>query len=102
MSQKKESNPEKRNTYRDELVTIGDLEDFRMKLLEDLKNIFKGMRGELGKKWLKSNEVRKMLGVSPGTLQNMRINGTLPSTKIGGIVFYDYDDIQRMLQENKQ
>jgi Helix-turn-helix domain len=95
-------NSERRNTYRDELVTIGDLEDFKMKLLEDLKIILKEMRGEVGKKWMKSNEVRKMLGVSPGTLQNMRINGTLPSTKIGGIVFYDYEDIQRMLQENKQ
>lgn len=102
MSRIKETNSERRNTYRDELVTIGDLEDFRTKLLGDFKQILKEMKGEPGKKWLKSNEVRKMLGVSPGTLQNMRINGTLPSTKIGGIVFYDYEDIQRMLQENKQ
>jgi isocitrate dehydrogenase kinase/phosphatase len=40
--------------------------------------------------------------VSPGTLQNLRVNGTLPFTKIGGVIFYDYDDIQRMLEENKR
>jgi hypothetical protein len=39
------------------------------------------------KKWLKSSEVKKMLGISPGTLQNLRINGMLPFTKIGGLSF---------------
>jgi hypothetical protein len=36
------------------------------------------------KQWLKSVDVRKMLNISPGTLQNLRINGTLRYTKIGG------------------
>jgi hypothetical protein len=52
-------------------------------------------------KWLKSNQVRKMLLVSPGTLQNLRINGTLPYTKIGGVIFYDYEDIKKMLEKHK-
>jgi hypothetical protein len=53
-----------------------------------------------GKKWLKSSEVRKMLGISPGTLQNLRVNGSLPFTKIGGIIFYSQEDIERLLKDN--
>ncbi|WP_421878262.1 helix-turn-helix domain-containing protein [Marinoscillum sp.] len=39
--------------------------------------------------------------MSPGTLQNLRINGTLPFTKIGGVIYYDYQDIHKMLTENR-
>jgi len=51
----------------------------------------------LEKKFLRSTEVRKMLGISVGTLQNLRVNGTLPYTKVGGIIFYDQKDIAKML-----
>ena len=53
------------------------------------------------KKWLKSNEVRELLGISPGTLQNLRINGTLPYTKIGGVLYYDQREIMEVLERNK-
>ena len=54
------------------------------------------------KKWLRSKEVRKMLNISSGTLQNMRIQGHIPFTKLGGTLFYDYDKINNILNENKQ
>ncbi|MFD2967737.1 helix-turn-helix domain-containing protein [Sphingobacterium bambusae] len=50
------------------------------------------------KQWLRSAEVRKMLGISPGTLQNLRVNGTLPYRKIGGSMFYARQDIERMMK----
>lgn len=53
------------------------------------------------KKWLKSTEVRKLLRISAGTLQNLRVNGTLSYTKVGGIIFYSYDEIQKVLEENQ-
>ena len=83
--------------YRDQLITIGDLESFKVALLEEIKIILREPTGQPAKQWLKSTEVRKMLGISPGTLQNLRVNGTLSYTKIGGIVFYRYDDIARLL-----
>ena len=55
----------------------------------------------LQKKWLKSPEVRELLGISPGTLQNLRMNGTLPFTKVGGVVYYQSDDILKMLEANR-
>ncbi|WP_423212698.1 helix-turn-helix domain-containing protein [Myroides odoratimimus] len=50
------------------------------------------------KQWIKSYEVRKLLGISPGTLQNMRLNGTIPFKKIGGLIFYRYEDIIKMME----
>lgn len=86
--------------YRNQLLTIGDLEDFKRDLLNELKDLLKGTNGQQPKKWLRSSEVRKMLGVSPGTLQNLRINRVLTFSKVGGIVFYKYDDIISLLEKN--
>jgi len=82
-----------------EIITTDDLREFKIELFSELKKLFN--ENQLTKKWLKSREVRKMLGISPGTLQNMRINGTLPFTRMGGILFYDSNDIQKILESNK-
>ena len=42
-----------------------------------------------------------LLQVSPGTLQNLRINGTLPYTKVGGIIYYDAEEIQDVMNSNR-
>jgi hypothetical protein len=83
-----------------EILTKEDLNQFHKSLLEDIKEILKG-KNQQAKKWLKSTEVRKLLNISPGTLQNLRINGTLSYTKIGGIVYYDHSDIEKVLNGNK-
>jgi len=92
------------------IITTEDLVTFKRELLIEIKKelipeierIVTGKQSGPLRKWLKSNEVRRLLLISPGTLQNMRINGTLPFTKIGGVIFYDYEDIQKMLQANKR
>ncbi|MEO2051999.1 MAG: helix-turn-helix domain-containing protein [Allomuricauda sp.] len=83
------------------IITTEDLMEFKMELLEDIKALLKDQNGQQGKKWLKSNEVRDLLGISPGTLQNLRINGTLPYTKIGGVLYYEYHEIMELLEQNK-
>ena len=83
-----------------EVITREDLNEFRSLLLTDLKEIFNAS-GKPQKQWLKSNEVRKLLNISTGTLQNFRINGTLSYTKIGGTMFYAYSDIEKILDANK-
>ncbi|WP_421873014.1 helix-turn-helix domain-containing protein [Marinoscillum sp.] len=83
------------------IITTEDLQQFKHELLVDIKEILSENSGFQTKKWLKSPEVRKLLSISPGTLQNMRVNGTLPFTKIGGVIYYDYQDIQKMLTENR-
>jgi hypothetical protein len=83
-----------------QIITIEDLNEFRSLLLNDLKEIINS-KPQQTKQWLKSNEVRKLLKISPGTLQNLRINGTLSYTKIGGIMYYNHSDIDKLLDRNK-
>lgn len=81
-----------------EFITRADLETFKNEISEMIKAMSIGMTP---KKWLRSKEVREMLGISPGTLQNMRINGDIPFTKLGGTLFYDADEIGQILEKNK-
>ena len=83
------------------IITTEDLYDFKLELFGELKKLLQEKKTVAIKKYLKSAEVMEMLKISPGTLQNLRINRTLPFTKIGGIILYDYSEILRILQENK-
>jgi len=83
-----------------QIITKEDLDEFREKLLNDLKSLL-GTPTEEPKKWLKSYQVKHMLRISPGTLQNLRVNGTLGFTKIGGILYYKYEDIIKMMEGKK-
>jgi len=80
-----------------ELITKGDLREFKNELLTEIKQLMQPGQGQ-SKKWLKSVEVRKLLGISPGTLQNLRINGTLRFTKVGSIMYYKLEDINKILE----
>jgi len=84
-----------------ELLTKEDLKIFKTELLNEIKEIIKPGAGQ-SKQWLKSNEVRKLLSISPGTLQNLRINGTLRYTKIGGMMYYKLEDIYKILEGNQR
>jgi hypothetical protein len=94
------TNATKNRMYREQLITMEDLNEFRTLLLNDLKGIIQSKPLQQ-KQWLKSNEVRKLLNISPGTLQNLRVNGTLTYNKIGGIMYYDQTDIEKLLNGNK-
>ena len=80
-----------------ELLTREDLQQFRLQLLSELKEVLQQSK-QSTKQWLKSSEVRKMLGISHGTLQNLRITRSLPYTKLGGIMFYRQEDIEKILE----
>ena len=84
------------------IITPEDLLEFKQELFQELQKLFAAQSSStLQNKWLKSPEVRELLGISPGTLQNLRVNGTLPFTKVGGMVYYQSDDILKMLEENR-
>lgn len=81
-----------------QVITTDDLQAFRLQLIEDIKGLL-NVKQEGQKKWLKSAEVRKLLSISPNTLQNLRINGTLRYSKIGGIIYYKSEDINKVLEK---
>lgn len=83
-----------------ELVTKKDFQDLKVELIDELKKFLSPATDQ--KEWLKSADVMQMLGCSPGTLQNLRVNGTLPFTKMGGTMYYSRRDVLKVLEGNKQ
>ncbi len=82
-----------------DILTKEDLQAFKQEMLEEIRKLKdnSAVNGD-EKKWLKSADVRKMLNISPGTLQNLRINGTLPYRKIGGSMYYRAGDVRKMME----
>lgn len=89
---------EKKMYFRDQLVTLGDLEQFRHELLKEIKHMLAQKHVAPEKQWLKSSDVRKLLKISPGTLQHLRDSGQLSFTKLGGIIYYDQEAIKSLLE----
>lgn len=81
-----------------ELITKEDLQVFRRQLLEDLKQLLVKPQRQPLLPVLKSAQVRRLLQISPSTLQTLRLNGTLPFTKVGGTLYYRTEDINRLLE----
>lgn len=84
------------------ILTKEDLIQFKLELLEEIKLLLSQHQQFTSKKWLRSGELKKHLGLSPGTLQTLRINGTVTYTKLGGIIYYDYEHIEKIFEVNLQ
>ena len=80
-----------------QVVTKRDLLNFGNVLLHEIQS--GKSAAEQPAQWLKSSEVRKLLKISPGTLQNLRINGTLNFNRIGGTIYYKYDDLKKLMEK---
>ncbi|RYG19693.1 MAG: DNA-binding protein [Chitinophagaceae bacterium] len=83
-----------------EILTREDMKVFKMELLDEIRKMIQPNAAT--NEWLKSSDVMKLLNCSPGTLQNLRINGTLPFTKMGGTIYYAYSDVMKVLNSNKR
>lgn len=82
------------------IITKEDLEEFRLQLLNDIRQILKPAETKIVNPWLKNSEVMKLLNISANTLQRLRVSGRLPSSKVGGIHYYRYEDIEKLLNSN--
>ncbi len=66
---------------KDQLLTIGDLENFKDEMLNEIKQIVKESKGQPGKKWLKSTEVKNYLGFPTASSKRFVIRGLYPTQK---------------------
>jgi hypothetical protein len=84
-----------------EIVTKEDLQHFRITLLNDLKEVIvQNVKSNSDiQEGYKTKQVRKILGCSNGKLQSLRIAGKLRSKKVGGTVYYNRDDVQKLITE---
>lgn len=87
--------------FASQLITVEDLQQFKKQLLVELIAELKSQINIVPKKWLKSHEVRRLLKISPGTLQTLKSSGIISYSKMGGIHFYDYEEIQKTLEKGK-
>ena len=83
-----------------EIVTVEELEKFRLRLLADLTKLMQ--KPEPVAPLLRSAQVRKLLNVSPGTLQKLRAKGILPYTKLDGSFRYRLADVEKTLGSLRQ
>ncbi|WP_143154090.1 helix-turn-helix domain-containing protein [Cruoricaptor ignavus] len=80
------------------ILTKEDFEIFKEELFAELREMLSASEKK-EKRWLRSSEVKKLLNISSGTLQNLRINGTIKYSKVGGTLFYDYQDIEKLFKQ---
>lgn len=83
-----------------EIVTKDDLEEFRRKLLVDLAEMIRSTKNIEEKEYLRTREVRKLLGgISHGTLLNLRVKRLLNPTKIEGVYYYKLAEVKKLLSD---
>ncbi len=83
------------------IATTEDLMDLKLELLDEIRQLLTAKSVGAPKRFLKSSEVMELLKISSGTLQNLRLNGTLPYSKVGGVILYDWEQIQQVISENR-
>jgi hypothetical protein len=77
---------------------------FKNEFLDEMKMVFSNSvflnpEDENNKKirLLKSHQVLKILGISPGKLQALRNSGKLPFSNVQGMIFYSYEDVMSLI-----
>lgn len=83
------------------IITTDDLREFKLELLDEIKELLAQQATGKIKKYLRSSEVMEMLHIGASTLVKLRTNGTLSYTKMGGCIFYDADEIQEIMEQNR-
>lgn len=87
-----------------QIITTDDLREFKIEIMDHLTELItthvKITPDQ--KRYLKSSEVMSLLDMSPSTLQNLRITRALTYSKIGGTIYYDWEEIVRLMEKNKK
>ena len=85
-----------------ELVTKEDLQVFRKEILADFRNLLReelGGRKEENLQGYKTKDVRCILGCSVNKLVNLRVERKIRWKKVGGTLYYNKEDIRRLMEE---
>ncbi|MDQ1166363.1 DNA-binding protein [Flavobacterium sp. SORGH_AS_0622] len=90
-----------------EIVTKEDLRQFGLLLIDKIQAAFKdkdcGLKETLEPEWIRSKSVRKLLDISAGSVQNLRISQKVRFKKVFGSYYYNKEDLQKLFDdETKQ
>jgi hypothetical protein len=75
-------------------LTRKDLQDFARLVFSEMEGL--ANQPDKTATWLKATEVRKLLKITSKTLDKLRLNGTLSFTRVGGTIYYKYEDLQKL------
>ncbi len=88
-----------------EIVTKEDLRQFGLLLVDKIQAVFKEKNSQqkesLEPQWLKSKAVRKLLDISAGSIQNLRMTQKVRFKKVLGSYYYNKEDLQKLFDDDK-
>lgn len=80
-----------------EIATKADIQEI-LKAIQELKTV--NERKSHNPEFLRSADVRKLLKISDGSLQRMRISHPIIAKKINGTWFYNYSNLKKIMDAN--
>ena len=78
-------------------ITKDDLNSLKLEIIEELKSVLV-LQPQTTPEFLRSSQVKKLLGCSDSKLETLRKNATLSYTKVGGTLYYNYSDISKLFK----
>lgn len=86
-----------------DIVTKDDLRQFGILLINDIREIVEKAetieKDTVHPEWLKSHVVRKLMDMSPGSLQNLRVTGKVRFKKVLGSYYYNKTDLMNLFSD---
>jgi len=83
------------------VITTEEFKAFQETFLNELREIKnQANKDSIKREWIRSNDIKKLLGISHGKLQELRNNGKLKFSRIDNIIYYKLSDINQMLEDN--
>jgi hypothetical protein len=87
----------------EEILTKEDLKQFGMQLLDKMRIIIQDTNNAqaevLQSEWLKSRAVGKLMDMSAGSVQNLRVTQKVRYKKILGSYYYNKEDLQKLFKD---
>ncbi|KQB43862.1 hypothetical protein RCH33_352 [Flavobacterium daejeonense] len=86
-----------------EIVTKEDLRQFGILLIDSMRTIIQENNNDktetLELEWLKSKAVRKLLDISAGSVQNLRMTQKVRFKKVLGSYYYNKNDLLKLFKD---
>lgn len=87
-----------------EIITKKDLWEFGLSMMNNFRKMLESLNDAndpIDAEWVKSKVVRKMLDISPKSVQNLRIGGKVRCKKVIGTYYYNKSDIIKLFYDGK-
>ena len=84
------------------VLTQEDLQIFKHELVIEIKKLVNESAVGPHKRWIKAEQVRKILDISNNSLRALRANGTFKICRLGGTVYYDLLHIKQLFETGSE